>query len=65
MSAATLQSLGVASGDLVRVSSAQGQVSLPAELDDTVAAGCVRISAAFPETLALGAAEGQLNVERA
>ena len=65
MSAATLQGLGLASGDLVRVSSAQGQISLPAELDDTVAAGCVRIAAAFPETLALGAAEGQLNVERA
>ncbi|HLU00057.1 MAG TPA: NADH-quinone oxidoreductase subunit NuoG, partial [Burkholderiaceae bacterium] len=65
MSAVTLQGLGVASGDLVRITSSQGQVSLPAELDDTVAAGCVRIAAAFPETLALGAAEGQLNVERA
>ncbi len=65
MSAATLQGLGVAAGDLVRIRSSQGQISLPAELDDTVAAGCVRIAAAFPETLALGAAEGQLNVERA
>ena len=65
MSATTLQGLGVATGDLVRITSAQGEVSLPAELDDTVASGCVRISAAFPETLALGAAEGQLNVERA
>ena len=65
MSAATLQQLGFESGDAVRITSAQGQVSLPALLDDTVAAGCVRIAAAFPETLALGAAEGQLNVERA
>ena len=65
MSAATLARLGIASGDAVRISSQQGQVSLPAQLDDTVADGCVRIAAAFPETLALGAAEGQLNVERA
>ena len=65
MAAATLQGLGIESGDAVRISSSQGQVSLPALLDDTVAAGCVRIAAAFPETLALGAAEGQLNVERA
>ncbi|MFT0850632.1 NADH-quinone oxidoreductase subunit NuoG [Achromobacter sp. F4_2707] len=64
MSAATLQGLGIESGDAVRISSAQGQVTLPAQLDDTVADGCVRISAAFPETLALGAADGQLNVER-
>ena len=65
MSAATLQTLGVEAGDMLRISSAQGQISLPAELDDTVAVGCVRIAAAFPETLALGAAEGELNVERA
>src|SRR5690554_3001887 len=65
MSAATLQGLGIASGDLVRITSSQRQASLPAELGGTVAAGCGRIAAAFPETLALGAAEGQLNVERA
>ena len=65
MSAATLQGLGVESGDAVRISSAQGQVSLATLLDDTVAEGCVRIAAAFPETLAIGAAEGKLNVERA
>ncbi|NGR07581.1 NADH-quinone oxidoreductase subunit G [bacterium SGD-2] len=65
MSAATLQQLGLESGDAVRITSAHGQVSLPAQLDDTVAAGCVRIAAAFPETLALGAAEAELTVERA
>ena len=65
MAAATLAGLGIESGDAVRISSAQGQITIPAQLDDTVAAGCVRIAAAFPETLELGAAEGQLNVERA
>ncbi len=65
MSAATLQQLGLESGDAVRISSSYGQVSLPAQLDDTIAAGCVRIAAAFPETLALGPAEAELNVERA
>src|SRR5690606_16463889 len=65
MSAATLQQLGLEAGDAVRISSSYGQVSLPAQLDDTIAAGCVRIAAAFPETLALGPAEAELNVERA
>ncbi|MFA7669401.1 MAG: NADH-quinone oxidoreductase subunit NuoG, partial [Burkholderiaceae bacterium] len=65
MAAATLKGLGLESGDAVRISSPQGQVSLPAQLDNTVAPGCVRIATAFSETLALGAAEGQLNVERA
>src|SRR5690606_13228409 len=65
LSAETLARLGVSAGDPIKITSPQGQVVLPAELDDTVASGCVRIAAAFPETLALGAAEAQLNVERA
>lgn len=65
LAGATLASLGIASGDAIRVKSATGEIVIPAQLDDTVAAGCVRIAAAFPETLALGAAAGQLNVERA
>ena len=65
MAADTLAGLGIGSGDTVRIKSAHGEIQIAAELDDTVAAGCVRIAAAFPETLALGAAAGQLNVERA
>ena len=65
MSAATLAKLGVESGDALSIASSQGRVTLSALLDDTVAAGCVRIAAAFPETMALGGADGQLNVERA
>ncbi|NYT62280.1 NADH-quinone oxidoreductase subunit G [Alcaligenaceae bacterium] len=65
MAASTLAGLGVESGDALRISSAQGQVALAALLDDTVAAGCVRVAAAFNETLALGSGFGQLTVERA
>ncbi|MGB6105742.1 MAG: hypothetical protein WBF88_18005, partial [Pusillimonas sp.] len=56
--------LGVVSGDALRIGSAQGQVVLAALEDDTVAPGCVRIAAAFNETLALGSGVGQLTVER-
>ncbi len=64
MGAAMLQSVGIQAGDMVKVSSDQGQVVLAAELDDTVAADCVRIAAAFAETRALGGF-GQITVERA
>ncbi len=65
LAAATLAALGAASGDFLRISSAQGQIQLPALEDETVAPGCVRIAAAFNETLALGSGFGQLTVERA
>lgn len=65
MACGTLQSLGIQPGEQVKVASDHGQVVLSAELDDTVAAGCVRIAAAFAETQALGGSFGQLTVERA
>ncbi|AYN21551.1 NADH-quinone oxidoreductase subunit NuoG [Alcaligenes aquatilis] len=65
MAAATLTQLGLADGDLVKVRSSQGEVSLPAQLDDTVALSSVRVATAFSETAALGSAFGQLTVERA
>lgn len=61
----TLESLGVKTGDQVRVKSSTGQVSLSAEMDNTLVPGAVRISAAFEQTAALGSAFGQLQVERA
>ncbi|HUH40717.1 MAG TPA: molybdopterin-dependent oxidoreductase, partial [Castellaniella sp.] len=64
MNAATLASLGLQSGDAVRVSSAHGTIQLPAALDVTVADGGVRIAAAFAETAGLGCAQGQITVER-
>ena len=65
MSSSTLASLGVQSGDVVRIRSVQGEITLPALLDDAVAEGAVRVAAAFAETTALGSAFGQLSVERA
>lgn len=64
MNAETLNQLKLVDGDQVRVKSAQGEVSLTAELDDTIAANSVRVAAAFAETAALGSAFGQLTVER-
>jgi NADH-quinone oxidoreductase subunit G len=61
----TLSSLGVMAGQQVRVKSATGQVTLTAELDNTLVFSAVRISAAFEQTAALGSAFGQLQVERA
>ena len=63
MCAATLASLGVESGRTVRVRSPQGEITVTALLDDAVAQGAVRLSAAFAETLPLGGAFGQLSVE--
>ncbi|MBP6621024.1 MAG: NADH-quinone oxidoreductase subunit G [Alcaligenes sp.] len=65
MAAATLAQLGLSDGDLVKVRSSQGEVSLSAQLDDTVALNSVRVATAFSETAALGSAFGQLTVERA
>ena len=65
MHAQTMSELGVEQGTAVRVKSASGQIELAAELDNTLPAGAVRISAGFEQTAALGSAFGQLNVERA
>ncbi|RTZ42435.1 NADH-quinone oxidoreductase subunit G [Candidimonas sp. SYP-B2681] len=65
VAASTLAGLGAVSGDTLRISSAQGHISLPALQDDGVAPGCVRIATAFNETLPLGSSFGQLTVERA
>ena len=65
MAAATLAQLGLSDGDQVKVRSSQGEVSLSAQLDDTVALNSVRVATAFSETAALGSAFGQLTVERA
>lgn len=63
MCAQTLASLGVQSGQKVRIRSQQGEITLDALLDDAVAPGAVRLAAAFAETAALGSAFGQLSVE--
>jgi NADH-quinone oxidoreductase subunit G len=64
MNAATLASLKVSAGDSVRVRQGAGEVVLSAALDETVAAGCVRVSAGHASTAALGALNGEITVER-
>ncbi|MDO9025367.1 molybdopterin-dependent oxidoreductase, partial [Zwartia sp.] len=61
----TLAELGLSNGASIRVKSQTGQASLVAEMDNTLPAGAVRISAAFEQTADLGSAFGQLQVERA
>ena len=63
MPAAMLESLGVQSGDTVRVTGS-GMVELPVQADENLAPGCVRISAAHVSTVALGPLHGELSVER-
>ncbi|MYN13641.1 NADH-quinone oxidoreductase subunit G [Pusillimonas sp. TS35] len=65
MAAATLAQVGAQDGDALKIRSAQGEIVLPAQIDDTVAPGCVRIAAAFDATVALGGGFGELKVERA
>ena len=65
MHATTLAQLGVVQGTHVLIKAAAGHVVLAAELDNTLAAGAVRIAAGFEQTTALGGAFGQLSVERA
>lgn len=61
----SMTALGLAEGAKVRVRSTTGQIELIAENDATLPSGCVRVSAGFEQTAALGSAFGQLNVERA
>jgi NADH-quinone oxidoreductase subunit G len=64
MNAATLVSLKVSAGDSVRVRLGAGEAMLLAALDETVAAGCVRVSGAHASTAMLGALNGEITVER-
>ncbi len=63
ISTGTAQAAGLATAQRVRVRSAAGACELDLTLDDTVPASCVRVSAGWPQTAALGALSGTLNVE--
>ena len=65
MSGATLASAGLADGSTVRVKQGQGEAVLNTLMDETVPAGCIRISAAHASTASLGDMFGPINVERA
>ncbi len=57
--------LGIAEGDRVRVTQGECSVQLPVVIDERVAAGCAVIPAAMPETAALGAIHGPVEIEKA
>jgi NADH-quinone oxidoreductase subunit G len=64
VSAATFADLGLAAGDFLRVRGAAGEAMLPVLADPRLPDGCVRIAAARPETVALGAMSAAVEVER-
>lgn len=63
MNAATLAKLGITAGASVKISGTP--VELIAQLDEGVPGDCVRISAAHPATLGVGAMFGSVNLEPA
>jgi NADH-quinone oxidoreductase subunit G len=65
MASATLQRLGVAPGERVRVRQGEGETVVEAGRDDGLPAGCVRLAAAHRLSSELGAMFGPLGVERA
>jgi len=65
MPGALFEQLGIQAGERVRVRSGVGEITLPAQADDSVPPACVRIAAGFVETAALGSAFARLTVERA
>ena len=58
--AAALAELGIAAGETMLV----GAAMLPAQIDESVPAGCVRVAAAHPSTVAASALFGLINVEK-
>ncbi|QDQ87890.1 NADH-quinone oxidoreductase subunit G [Alcaligenaceae bacterium SJ-26] len=64
INAATLAELGLEAGTPIRVGSQVGSIETVAELDKTVADGCIRLAAAFEQTAALGGSQVELSVER-
>jgi NADH-quinone oxidoreductase subunit G len=65
MHSTQLERLGLRAGGSVMVSQGNGSVSLMAEVDDRVPAGCVRVVAALKETAGLGDLFGSVEVSSA
>jgi NADH-quinone oxidoreductase subunit G len=63
MNAATLQKLGLTSGQTVRVKQEAGVAELVAALDTALPDDCVRVCAAHPKVADLGAMHGAVTVE--
>jgi len=65
LNAATLGQLAVTAGSEIKVKQGSGVAVLKAVADESVPAGCVRVSAAHASTAALGDMFGPISVERA
>lgn len=61
----TLQQLGIAAGEVVKVSQGAGSVLLTAVADDRLPVATVRVAAGHAATASLGAMFGAISVERA
>tara|TARA_R110000851_G_scaffold165169_2_gene309821 strand:+ start:19525 stop:21852 length:2328 start_codon:yes stop_codon:yes gene_type:complete len=61
----TLKQHGLQAGDAARVRTDTGQAVLQIHADEAVALGTVRVATAFPQTVDLGSAFGQVTLERA
>lgn len=64
MSGDLMDTLGISSGDNVRLKQGEGEVQLPAARDDKLPSNCVRVASAHPRTAALGEMFGEILVER-
>ncbi|MDB5747212.1 MAG: NADH-quinone oxidoreductase subunit, partial [Massilia sp.] len=62
---ALAEKLGVAAGDVVKVTQGKGSALLVAEIDARLPANVVRVAAAHPATATLGAMFGAITVEKA
>ncbi|QYY32538.1 NADH-quinone oxidoreductase subunit NuoG [Cupriavidus pinatubonensis] len=65
LSADLFAGLGIQSGDPVRVTQGEGSVVLPGVLENTLPANTVRVPAATPAAMGLGAMFGTVKVEKA
>jgi len=63
MNATLMKKLGIADGQPVRARQGEGEVRLPAALDDRLPDDCVRIAAGHEATAGLGPMFGRLQVE--
>jgi NADH-quinone oxidoreductase subunit G len=64
MNRALFEQLGLRDGDSLRVRQGGGTALVAAAIDDKLAANCIRLAAARPETAGLGVTSGELHVER-
>ena len=65
MAAAEMDKLSAKEGDVINVKQNGASVPLPCKLDNDIPQGCVWVPAGIPETAALGAVFGEIEVSKA